>query len=335
MAQTLIDFSGLFLKVYLNDGTNEYMRVRNTDFSMAAYTSPQVIYIKRQGNTICQVDGDVDSVRYGASSFADMLSQLETAIAAIPPEGGGGGGGNVVDTWAATLGAGNTTGGHDANITDGDDLIFLGASSSIIFPIDSSTKQNKITTGAYGINILADADPVLLFDNNLSQISSYYIILARSNVAVGTPSATNGQVGFKNSIDNSEVQITSAAAKSLTIDNTGHDVAAKVFGSFETSAGLTVGTEVQTKAQTISTNTTLDGTMHTILIDTGAGPVDLTLPAAAGNTREYYITADDLSDVARVLGLVSGTYTFATQTESIIVQSDGTNWRIYGQYLGI
>ena len=92
MAQTLIDFSDLFLKVYINDGTTEYMRVRNTDFSMAVYTSPQVIYIKRAGNTICQIDGAIDAVRYGASSFADMVSQLEAAIAAIPAEGGGGGG---------------------------------------------------------------------------------------------------------------------------------------------------------------------------------------------------------------------------------------------------
>jgi len=122
----------------------------------------------------------------------------------------------------------------------------------------------------------------------------------------------------------------------VVVSNTAETVYLKADNGVSTSAGLTVGTKFATKTQTISTNTTTDGTMHTILIDASGGAVDITLGSAATYAGvEYYIVAKDLSDVARVLGLITGTYSFATQGEAIIVQSDGSNWRIYGQYLAI
>jgi len=133
----------------------------------------------------------------------------------------GGGGG---ESLAQTLVIGNTTGGTDINITDVDNINVLNASSSIIFPVDSSGTQSSITTGTYGMVVKADTNTVLQFDNNLGQIITPNTVLVKGGVVVGYGAAQNGTVQFQNGKDTTTVIITSNDAAVLNLDNATHDV---------------------------------------------------------------------------------------------------------------
>jgi hypothetical protein len=84
----------------------------------------------------------------------------------------------------------------------------------------------------------------------------------------------------------------------------------------------------------ITSNTTLDGTHSTVLVDASGGAVTATLPAASGNTGlTYNIKSIDSTNTVTVDGngseTIDGSTTVTLATdESITIQCDGTEWWI-------
>lgn len=150
----------------------------------------------------------------------------------------GGGGG---ESLAQTLVIGNTTGGTDINITAVDNINVLNASSSIIFPVDSSGTQSSITTGSYGMVVKADTNIVLEFNNNLGQIITPNTVVVKGSVQVGNGLAQNGTVQFQNDKDTTAVTITSNDAAVLNLDNVTHDVKVGINNDIPTVALDVVG----------------------------------------------------------------------------------------------
>lgn len=87
---------------------------------------------------------------------------------------------------------------------------------------------------------------------------------------------------------------------------------------------------------TVSTNTTLNRTRWTVLVDTSSGDITITLPAAATYAGQVYNIKKKTSDPNKVIidGNVSETIDgsltaeITVQYESITIQCDGTEWFI-------
>lgn len=90
---------------------------------------------------------------------------------------------------------------------------------------------------------------------------------------------------------------------------------------------------------TITTTTTLDNTYHTVLVDASATTVAVNLPTASGNTREYTIKKIDSTN-NNVYVVAPGsetvddntTTTLHAEYNSVIIQSNGTNWYTIGEH---
>ena len=80
---------------------------------------------------------------------------------------------------------------------------------------------------------------------------------------------------------------------------------------------------------TVSTNTTAGSTASTDYVYLCSGTMDLTLPAASGNTNKYDIKNTG-TGVITIIGTVDGGVnpTLTTQYESITLVSNGTDWSI-------
>jgi len=79
---------------------------------------------------------------------------------------------------------------------------------------------------------------------------------------------------------------------------------------------------------TISTNTTLDATHHTIIITSGTPTI--TLPAAAsGNNRREYVIVNQTgaaSTISTYLDFAGASATTIAANSSLTIQSNGSNW---------
>jgi hypothetical protein len=84
---------------------------------------------------------------------------------------------------------------------------------------------------------------------------------------------------------------------------------------------------------TVTANTTLDATHHTILADATSGNITITLPTASGATRREYIIKKIDSSVNTVAFVTAeGTTTLAVQWNGKQIQSNGSNYYITGSF---
>lgn len=88
---------------------------------------------------------------------------------------------------------------------------------------------------------------------------------------------------------------------------------------------------------TISSNTTLDTTYETVLVDATGGARSVTLPAASGlKGKKYVIKKTDASaNAVTIVGTVDGATnpTLTTQFACKVIEGDGTAWYTLSQYL--
>lgn len=85
------------------------------------------------------------------------------------------------------------------------------------------------------------------------------------------------------------------------------------------------------KVTTINSNTTLDATYHTVLVNTAGGDVTVTLPAASAHSgREYRIKNKDKGNVA-IVGTIDGKSSGLrlSMNDAATLVSDGSAWFIF------
>lgn len=138
---------------------------------------------------------------------------------------------------------------------------------------------------------------------------------------------TNGQsyaFGIHNS-DSDKLKIQPAAT--LSTSSTG------MFFKSDGSAGFEAAVEYA--IETVNTNTTLNATHYTILVDCSGGPVTITLPPVSGLKRVYFIkkidsTLNQMTIDGDGAETIDGntTITSNTQWEAFRLHTDGSAWYI-------
>lgn len=85
---------------------------------------------------------------------------------------------------------------------------------------------------------------------------------------------------------------------------------------------------------TVSANTTLDATYHTVLVDASGGNKTITLPAASGATRRKYIVvkSDASANTVTINTTAGGNKVINTQYAGFQTQSDGANWYVIASF---
>lgn len=90
-----------------------------------------------------------------------------------------------------------------------------------------------------------------------------------------------------------------------------------------------------TNITSVSTNTTLDATYHTVTVDASGGNITITLPTAgATNIRRIYIVlkSDSSTNTVTISTTAGGNKVINTQYSGFQVQSNGTNWYVIGSF---
>lgn len=87
------------------------------------------------------------------------------------------------------------------------------------------------------------------------------------------------------------------------------------------------------KVSTISSNTTLDGTYHTVLVSTSAGStITVTLPSASAHSGREYRIKNKGAGITQIAGTVdgnSGGLLVGGKNDAVTLVSDGSGWFIF------
>jgi hypothetical protein len=261
--------------------------------------------------------------------------------------------GNTTLTGQANIGIGLSnlsllTNGN-ANIAIGNNVLDaataagnnVGIGSGALGLLVTTSDNVAIGTSALAVN-LAPANTAIGY-SSLSSVTS-----GSFNIGLGSLSGDNLTTGDQNIIIGYNIDAQSATATGqLSIQNI-------IFGTGNSATGTSISTgnigirkaapvsalDVEgsfgAKIQTVSTNTTLDGTHFTVLVDATAAGRTITLPAASTCTnRIYNIKKIDASvNTVTIDGNASETIdgattrVISTQYAVVTIQCDGSAWYI-------
>lgn len=245
--------------------------------------------------------------------------------------------------------------------TDPNTGIILSAADSLGFVTNGVEK--------WVINSSGSLNPVL---DNTYDIGSGLVnprdIQASRTLIAGKASTTNGALTFQNSAGATTVTVSSPAAKQILIDNTGHDVEVGLNGaavaglSLYVAGGIRGATSLQvgdgsatitqpgadtmlltasagvkvtgglgsTAIATKAANYALTPSDNLILTDASANTVEITVGTSFAG-QEIWIKCGNI-DFATTVETASGTYTFLTSGDAIVVRNIGSALEIFAQY---
>jgi hypothetical protein len=249
----------------------------------------------------------------GYASAEALRAAITTLINTNPcTSGGGGGGGDIKSDGSVNFVAGETwdAGGGFQTYVDPTTITLNGGGGSLeILP-------TGINIGD-GTNLLSlQTDVITGINNTLGRGASFtHQVLSVGNI-----------IGNGATIDDGGFNLIGCTFPSGMTFTAGQNYTNVDFGSAKNVTSITFA----------DTPYTVLGSDHTIFADATGGDIDVTLPNPATNTGNILVlNKTDVSFgqviIAGVEGLVAGK--LDAQYQSIIIQSDGTNWRVTASHL--
>lgn len=190
--------------------------------------------------------------------------------------------------------------------------------NGVALNVTGTTKSSRVRSNFYNSSLADGTNQILLGDT--STRAQVYVDNPNSKVVIGDVETNNNHTII--TVDDSAQTFEASAANGVGIN-----VAAESGVDLKVNGSVKIGTSLSTKTQTISTETNIDNTMHTILLDGSTDNVIAILPSAASNSGlELFFVAIDIGNTCKIITLANGDYTFSAQYEALIIQSNGTNW---------
>ena len=210
-------------------------------------------------------------------------------------------------------------------MADTDELFAYNGSSWV--PLDTSipvytnaaARDADITTPTEGLVVyMADTDELFTYNGiRWESLSARALWDADKNTGVQVEETTNDDL----------IRFDTAGTERMVIDKTGN----VGIGTPTPFSKLHLAGSIATPTVAVSANTTLDNSHAVVRVNTTAGNITLTLPAAATATgRIYHVIKTDNSNNNIVFSVAimhnGGTTTTTNIPGSHRIQSDGTNW---------